>query len=124
MSPIESVGIVGGGLMGSGIAEVSSRAGITVTLVEISTEAADQAQSRIEGSLRRAEKRGKIEAAEVEDVLARISFTDALEQLAQCDLVVEAASENEQVKLELFRRIGPMLEKEDAILASNTSSIP
>ncbi|MGZ5372313.1 3-hydroxybutyryl-CoA dehydrogenase [Aeromicrobium sp.] len=124
MSPIESVGIVGGGLMGSGIAEVSSRAGIPVTLVEISAEAADQAQSRIEGSLRRAEKRGKIEAAEVEDVLARISFTDALEQLAQCDLVVEAASENEQVKLDLFRRIGPMLEKEDAILASNTSSIP
>ena len=124
MSPIESVGVVGGGLMGSGIAEVSSRAGIPVTVVEINAEAAAQAQSRVEGSLRRAEKRGKIEATEVDAVLERITFTEDLHRLAQCDLVVEAASENEQIKLDLFRRLGPLLEKDDAILASNTSSIP
>lgn len=124
MSLIESVGVVGGGLMGSGIAEVSSRAGIPVTLVEISAEAAAQASARVEGSLRRAEKRGKIESAEVDSVLERITFTDDLQQLAHCDLVIEAASENEQIKLDLFRRIGPILEKDDAILASNTSSIP
>jgi len=124
MSPIESVGVVGGGLMGSGIAEVSSRAGIPVTLVEISADAAAQAQSRVEGSLRRAEKRGKIESTEVDNVLERITFTDDLQQLAQCDLVVEAASENEQIKLDLFRTIGGILKKDDAILASNTSSIP
>lgn len=124
MSPIESVGVVGGGLMGSGIAEVSSRAGIPVTLVEISAEAAAAAKTRIEGSLRRAEKRGKIESTEVDNVLERITFTDDLQQLAQCDLVVEAASENEQIKLDLFRAIGGILKKDDAILASNTSSIP
>ena len=124
MSPIESVGVVGGGLMGSGIAEVSSRAGIPVTLVEVSDDAAAAAHSRIEGSLRRAEKRGKIEAAEVEAVLGRISVSSDLTNLAQCDLVVEAASENEQIKLDLFRTIGGILEKDDAILASNTSSIP
>ncbi len=124
MSPIESVGVVGGGLMGSGIAEVSSRAGIPVTLVEVSDDAAAAAHSRIEGSLRRAEKRGKIDAAEVEAVLGRISVSSDLKNLAQCDLVVEAASENEQVKLDLFKTIGGILEKDDAILASNTSSIP
>lgn len=124
MSVIESVGVVGGGLMGSGIAEVSSRSGIPVTLIEISAAAATAAQERIEGSLRRAEKRGKIDAAEVEAILGRITFTTDLKQLAQCDLVVEAASENEQVKLDLFRTIGGILEKDDAILASNTSSIP
>lgn len=124
MSPIQSVGVVGGGLMGSGIAEVSSRAGIPVTLVEITAEAAAQTRSRVEGSLRRAEKRGKIESTEVDNVLERITFTDDLKQLAQCDLVVEAASENEQIKLDLFRTIGGILEKDDAILASNTSSIP
>ncbi|MDQ3157142.1 MAG: 3-hydroxybutyryl-CoA dehydrogenase [Actinomycetota bacterium] len=124
MRPIESVGVVGGGLMGSGIAEVSSRAGIVVTVVEINAEAVAEAQSRVEGSLRRAEKRGKIESVEVDAVLERITFTDDLQQLAQCDLVVEAASENEQIKLDLFRRLGPLLEKDDAILASNTSSIP
>lgn len=124
MSGIEYMGIIGGGLMGSGIAEVAGRSGIQVTLVEVTAEAAANASARIEGSLRRAEKRGKIDAAEVEEVLAHITFTDDLQQLAQCDLVVEAASENEDVKLDLFRRIGPILEKEDAILASNTSSIP
>ena len=124
MSPIQSVGVVGGGLMGSGIAEVSSRAGIPVIVVEVSAEAAAVARARVEGSLRRAEKRGKIDSVEVDNVLERITFTDDLQQLAQCDLVVEAASENEQVKLDLFRKIGPILAKDDAILASNTSSIP
>lgn len=124
MSSIESVGVVGGGLMGSGIAEVSSRAGMAVMLVEVSDDAAAAAHSRIEGSLRRAEKRGKIDAAEVEAILGRISVSSNLTTLAQCDLVVEAASENEQIKLDLFRRIGAILVKDDAILASNTSSIP
>ena len=124
MSGIESVGVVGGGLMGSGIAEVASRAGIPVTVVEISADAASAAQSRVEGSLRRAEKRGKLESAEVEAVLGRITFAESLEQLADCDLVVEAASENEQIKLDLFRRLGGILKKDEAILASNTSSIP
>lgn len=124
MSGIERVGVIGGGLMGSGITEVASRAGLDVVVVEVSTEMAKSAAERVEASLRRAEKRGKIDAAEIDAVLARITFTEDLEALADRDLVVEAASEDEQTKLDLFRRVGKILTKDDAILASNTSSIP
>jgi 3-hydroxybutyryl-CoA dehydrogenase len=82
------------------------------------------ADDRVEGSLRKAESRGKIDAAEVSAVLDRIRFTEDLETLADRDLVVEAASEDETTKLDLFRRVGQILAKDDAILASNTSSIP
>ena len=124
MNGIERVGVIGGGLMGSGITEVASRAGLSVVVVEINTDAAKAAATRIEASLRRAEKRGKIDPTEIDAVLARITFTDDLEALADRDLVVEAASEDEQTKLDLFRRVGQILTKDDAILASNTSSIP
>lgn len=124
MSGIERVGVIGGGLMGSGITEVAARAGLAVVVVEVSTDAAKAASERVEGSLRRAEKRGKIDAAEIDAVHGRVTFTDDLEALADCDLVVEAASEDEQTKLDLFRRIGQILTNDEAILASNTSSIP
>jgi len=124
MSTVESIGVVGGGLMGSGIAEVASRSGITVVLVEISNEAAAASLSHIEESLRRAEQRGKLAAQDVDSALERITASAELNDLAQCDLVVEAASEDEAVKTELFRKIGAILAKDDAILASNTSSIP
>ncbi|MCW2748780.1 MAG: 3-hydroxybutyryl-CoA dehydrogenase, partial [Nocardioidaceae bacterium] len=110
MSDIEKVGIVGGGLMGSGIAEVTSRAGLDVVLVEVSEEAASRAQARVEESLRRAEKRGKLESDEVDTILGRITFSHSLSDLADRDLVVEAASEDEATKTELFRTIGGILE--------------
>src|SRR5680860_445165 len=124
MSTVESIGVVGGGLMGSGIAEVASRSGITVVLVEISNEAAAASLSHIEESLRRAEQRGKLAAQDVDSALERITASADLNDLAQCDLVVEAASEDEAIKTKLFREIGGILAKDDAILASNTSSIP
>jgi len=124
MSGIERVGVIGGGLMGSGITEVAARAGLDVVVIEVNADAVKAASSRVEGSLRRAESRGKITADEVTAVLDRITFTDDLEVLADRDLVVEAASEDETTKLELFRRVGQILTKDDAILASNTSSIP
>lgn len=124
MSGIDKVGVIGGGLMGSGITEVAARAGLGVIVVEVNPDAVKAAAERVEGSLRRAESRGKIDAAELAAVLDRITFTDDLEQLADRDLVVEAASEDEQTKLDLFRRVGQILVKDDAILASNTSSIP
>jgi len=124
MSGIDKVGVIGGGLMGSGITEVAARAGLDVVLVEINAEAVKAASERVEGSLRKAESRGKIDAVEVTKVLDRIRFTDDLELLADRDLVVEAASEDETTKLDLFRRVGQILAKDDAILASNTSSIP
>lgn len=124
MSGIEKVGVIGGGLMGSGITEVSARAGLDVVVIEISPDAAKAAAAKVEASLRKAESRGKIDAAEVTAILDRIRFETDLETLADCDLVVEAASEHEETKLELFRKIGQILTKDDAILASNTSSIP
>lgn len=121
---IERVGVIGGGLMGSGIVEVNARAGIDVTLVEISAEAAKAAEERISASLHRALDRSKISQADLDATLERIRFTDDVESLADRQLVIEAASENEQIKLDLFRRLGQIVTDEDAILTSNTSSIP
>jgi 3-hydroxybutyryl-CoA dehydrogenase len=124
VSRIERVGVVGGGLMGSGIVEVTARVGLDVVNVEITPDAARAAAARVEASLRRAHTRGKITAEEVEAVLERITFADDLDALADRDLVVEAASEDERIKLALFQEIGEILTQDDAILASNTSSIP
>lgn len=121
---IARLGVVGGGLMGSGIAEVGARAGLSVVTVEVDDDAAKRAAERVEGSLRRAEKRGKMTPEDVAETLERVTFTADLEALADRDLVVEAASEDEQTKLELFRTLGSLLESDDAVLASNTSSIP
>jgi 3-hydroxybutyryl-CoA dehydrogenase len=124
MDTIERVGVIGGGLMGSGITEVGARAGLDVVLVEVDDEAAKAAQQRVESSLRRAESRGKIDAATLTETLGRIRYTTDLEQLGDRRLVVEAATEDERTKLDLFRRVGQVLTDDDAILASNTSSIP
>ena len=121
---MQRIGVVGGGLMGSGIAEVCARAGLDTVVVEVSEEAAKAAEARIRESLDRAASRGKITEADAAAMLGSISFSSDLEALADRDLVVEAASEQEDTKLELFRRIGALLESESAILASNTSSIP
>ena len=122
MTNIERVGVVGGGLMGSGIAEVSARAGKDVIVAESSPAAADAARARLEASLKRAESRGKITSAD--EVLARIRVVDDLTALADRDLVVEAIVEDEQAKTGLFRQLDEIVTSPDAILASNTSSIP
>lgn len=120
---IARVGVIGGGLMGSGIIEVNARAGLTVMSVEVSADAAKAAEARVVGSLERAVSRGKLGQAEMDDALSRVSFGDDLEALRDCDLVVEAASEDEKIKLALFAEVGRLL-GEDALLVSNTSSIP
>ena len=124
MATIERLGVIGGGLMGSGISEVGARAGLDVITVEVSDDAASSARDRVEASLHHAEERGKIDAAAVEENLARITFTSDLETLADRQLVIEAATEDEDTKLMLFTRVGEILDADDAILASNTSSIP
>ncbi len=121
---IQRLGVIGGGLMGSGITEVGARSGLSVVTIEVDDDAAKRAADRVEASLRRAEKRGKLTAADVEQTLERVTFTADLDAVADRDLVVEAASEDEQTKLELFRRLGSLLESDEAVLASNTSSIP
>jgi 3-hydroxybutyryl-CoA dehydrogenase len=121
---VQHVGVVGGGLMGSGIAEVNARAGADVVLVEVNEQAVDSARARIGSSLDRALNRGKITADVVESLTSRISYTTELDALADRELVIEAATEVESVKLELFRKVGAVLTDDEAILVSNTSSIP
>ncbi|MFH7323113.1 3-hydroxybutyryl-CoA dehydrogenase [Aeromicrobium sp. JJY06] len=121
---MERIGVVGGGLMGSGIAEVNARAGLSVVVVEVTEDAATAAHGRIESSLQRAVDRGKLSETDRDAALDAIHVTTDLDALADRQLVVEAASEKESVKLDLFTRIGQILQDPDAILASNTSSIP
>lgn len=121
---IEKIGVIGGGLMGAGIAEVAARAGLETVVVEISEEAAAAAEDRVRASLEQAAKRGKIDAADLDAALGRISYATDVAHLADRDLVIEAASEREDLKLDVFRTVGALLEKPEAILVSNTSSIP
>jgi 3-hydroxybutyryl-CoA dehydrogenase len=110
--------------MGSGIAEVLARAGRHVLVHEINAASADSGRRRIASSLGRAVRSGKLTAECSDEVLERITVGTELEALADVDLVVEAASEDERVKVDLFRRLDALLVREDAVLASNTSSIP
>ena len=121
---VERVGIVGGGLMGSGIAEVSARGGMDVIVHEINAEVAEHALGRIQKSLGRAVERGKLDEAAREDILGRINMTTGLEEMVDRQLVVEAVTENENLKKEIFGRLDDIVSDTDAILASNTSSIP
>lgn len=120
--PVSKVGVIGGGLMGSGIAEVSARAGLDVVVVESTDEATKVATGRLEMSLERAEKRGRIESASA--VLERICVVADLDAVFDRDLVVEAIVEDEGAKVALFQNIDDIVTMPDAILASNTSSIP
>ncbi|HEX6381889.1 MAG TPA: 3-hydroxybutyryl-CoA dehydrogenase [Acidimicrobiia bacterium] len=124
MSEIERVGVVGCGLMGSGIAEVCARAGLDVVVREVNETALAAGRKRIEGSLDKAVRSGKLPEAERDSALARLRYTTEFGEFADRQLVVEAVIENESEKLEVFRGIDKAVESEDAILASNTSSIP
>lgn len=119
---MQNVGVVGCGLMGAGIAEVAARAGHPVRVVESSQQAADAGRQRLEASLARAEAKGKIESAAA--VLERIEVGTDLAALADREVVVEAIVEEEGAKVDLFRTLAQVVEADDAILASNTSSIP
>jgi 3-hydroxybutyryl-CoA dehydrogenase len=118
----EKVGIVGCGLMGAGIAETCARTGLSVTVVETTAAAADAGRRRLEQSLTKAQARGKIDSAA--DVLDRIEIVEDLEALNDRTLVIEAIMEDEAVKTALFRRLDNVVADAEAILASNTSSIP
>jgi 3-hydroxybutyryl-CoA dehydrogenase len=121
---ITRVGVVGGGLMGSGIAEVCARAGLPVTVVETGSRAVDAARHRLKTSLKRAVRNGKLDADDLDDVEARITVVDDLTALATSDLVIEAVAENETAKTAVFTQLDQVVKSDEAILASNTSSIP
>jgi 3-hydroxybutyryl-CoA dehydrogenase len=120
---VRTVGIIGCGLMGSGIAETVARAGQTVVYLEASEELVERGRNRIETSTLRAVERGRLETAERDMLLGRISGTTDVHELADVDLVIEAATEDHDTKVGMFRRLDEIT-KPDVILASNTSSIP
>ncbi len=119
---IKKVGIVGAGQMGNGIAHVFALAGYDVVVNDISQEALDKAVATITRNLDRQVSREKITAEKRDTALARITTTLQLEDLGQTDLVIEAATEREDVKNAIFERLLPHL-KPETILTSNTSSI-
>jgi 3-hydroxybutyryl-CoA dehydrogenase len=123
MAASERVGVVGCGLMGSGIAEVAARSGCEVVVVEVSPEAAEAGRSRIVRSLDRALGGGKLDEASRDDALARLLVTTDREALGDRDIVVEAVIEDEAEKVDVFAWIDKVVGA-DAVLASNTSSIP
>ena len=123
MSEIERVGVFGAGFMGSGIAESAARAGLSVVLSEPQQSALDRSEQRIEQSVARAVKGGKLSDDDAAALLKRIEWSTDLDALAPSDVVVEAIVEDEAAKVDAFKRLDGLL-GEQAILASNTSSIP
>jgi 3-hydroxybutyryl-CoA dehydrogenase len=121
---VERVGVVGCGIMGSGIAEVSARAGLDTVVVEVDEAAAAAGAARVEKSVARAVKAGKLTPEEGEATRGRIRILTDLGALGDRQIVVEAVAEAEPLKLEVFATLDKVVEADDAILASNTSSIP
>jgi 3-hydroxybutyryl-CoA dehydrogenase len=123
MGDITRVGVIGAGLMGSGIAEVTARAGLDVVVVEADAAAADAGRGRIEKSLGRGVDKGKLSADDRDAALSRLTFSTDLDACADRQLVIEAVAENEAVKLDVFGKLDAITSA-DTILASNTSSLP
>lgn len=118
------LGVIGGGQMGGGIAEVAAKAGVDVTIVEVTDEFIDRSRAGITRSLDKAVERGKLEGADRDSALDRIAFTTDLSDLADRQIVIEAVVEDLDVKKDLFGRLDQVVSSSDAVLASNTSSIP
>lgn len=123
-STISKVGVIGCGLMGSGIVEVCARRGLDVISFEPAESALDAGRARVQRSFDRAVKSAKLTRDEADDALARIRFTTDLDSFADRELTVEAIVEHEAAKIEVFGRLDKIVTSPDAVLASNTSSIP
>lgn len=119
---IKKVGICGLGLMGTGIAEVCSKAGMDVVACDASDKFLEKGMGRIGKSLGRAVEKGKLDEAGKKEILARITTTTKLEDMADCDLIVEAIIENFDEKKKLYQKLDGIVKK-DAIFGSNTSSL-
>ncbi|MCX6828665.1 MAG: 3-hydroxybutyryl-CoA dehydrogenase [candidate division Zixibacteria bacterium] len=120
---IKKVGIVGFGQMGAGIAQVAAQAGYQVTANEVSEELVQKGIKGITKQLDKAIEKGKLDAAGKEKVLGNVKGTTDYSDLADCDIVIEAATENMQIKKEIFTELDKIC-KPEAILATNTSSLP
>ena len=120
---VKKVGVIGCGIMGSGIVEVAAKAGADVTYVEVDEDRVKKGRASIERSLGKAVDRGKLPAEERDEVLGRIGGTTDLGDLGDSDLVIEAATEDLETKLDLFSTLEG-LTRDDIVLATNTSSLP
>ncbi|WP_431272388.1 3-hydroxybutyryl-CoA dehydrogenase [Dankookia sp. P2] len=123
MADVQKLGVIGAGLMGNGIAHVAALAGIPVALVDVNPAALEKALGTITKNLERQTTRGNIPDGAKEAALARITTGTEYAAFADCDLVIEAATENEEIKKKIFASLCPTL-KPGAMIASNTSSIP
>ena len=122
MSDIQTIGVIGAGQMGRGIAQVAAQAGLDVVLLDASLEMAQMATERLGRALDRLVAKEKISSELKTEALARITPRSDYNDLGDCDFIVEAAPEREDVKIEIFTKLSQVTKK-DAILASNTSSI-
>ncbi len=122
MKKIERVGVIGAGTMGNGIAQACATAGIPVVMLDIADAAVQRGLAAVAGSLDRLIKKEKLTAEDKTAVLGRIKGTTSYDDLAPCDLVIEAATENLELKLRILRQADALLAP-DALLATNTSSI-
>jgi 3-hydroxybutyryl-CoA dehydrogenase len=120
----ERVGVVGCGLMGSGIAEMAARSGFDVVVQEVDEARADAGRRKIDGSLARGLRAGKLTEDDIAAAQARLHFVTDLGELADREVVVEAIIEDEEAKKQVFAALDKVVEDSSAILASNTSSIP
>lgn len=123
MTDIKKVGVVGGGLMGHGIAQVTAQSGYDVVLREVDDAALQKAIGKIEKQLGRAVEKGKLEQGDADGVLGRIQGTTSYGDLADCDLVIEAMTENLEGKLAMWQEVDSIV-KPEALFATNTSSLP
>ena len=119
---IRKIGIIGAGQMGGGIAQVAAQAGIDVVLVDAQKEWADKGRKRIDTTLEKLVQKGKLKAEERQAAVSRIHTADTYAAFEDCDVVVEAATENQDLKKKIFAELDRVV-KPGAILASNTSSI-
>tara|TARA_B100000029_G_scaffold462946_1_gene495868 strand:- start:345 stop:1199 length:855 start_codon:yes stop_codon:yes gene_type:complete len=119
---IEKIAVVGGGTMGSGIAEVAAKSGCDTIVLEVDAALAELAQKKLETSTEKAVTREKMSEEDRDNLLSRLSFTTSFEELEDRDLVIEAVIESPTVKAEVFATLDRVVQK-NGILASNTSSI-
>lgn len=121
---LQRVGVIGAGLMGSGIAEVAAKAGSEVLVWEAQQEYADAGRARLEKSLAKAVDRGKLSGSERDAALERLRFTTQIADFADREIVIEAIIENEDIKKDMFRQLDEIVTDPKAPLCSNTSSLP
>jgi 3-hydroxybutyryl-CoA dehydrogenase len=121
---IQRVGVVGCGQMGAGIAEVCARAGLDTVVHEIDAAGAERGRNRLIGSFDKAVARDRMTEAERDAAIGRLTFTTDLADMADRRMVIEAVIEDEALKTSVFKTLDQVVEADDAILASNTSSIP